>query len=137
MQVPSSNAVSTLRSFDVNPPSSMALIPAGSFTMGDPFSDNPIVVTGSHNFSHSASAANDENFIVIRGHKKIAMHYAINAMQTTTSTAQRLVERVEEAEYMLRIVASTGVATSLRNRSGGGSHIRLATDVRNTREKEY
>ncbi|CDZ59634.1 phospholipase D-like domain-containing protein [Neorhizobium galegae] len=48
----------------------------------DPFGDDPIVVTGSHNFSKSASAKNDENFIVIRGHREIAMHYAINAMQT-------------------------------------------------------
>lgn len=48
----------------------------------DPFGDDPVVVTGSHNFSKSASAKNDENFIVIRGQREIAMHYAINAMQT-------------------------------------------------------
>lgn len=48
----------------------------------DPFGDDPIVVTGSYNFSKAASTKNDENFIVIRGHRKIAMHYAINAMQT-------------------------------------------------------
>lgn len=48
----------------------------------DPFGDDPIVVTGSHNFSKSASSKNDENFVVIRGHPGIAMHYAINAMQT-------------------------------------------------------
>ncbi|ATY34827.1 phospholipase D-like domain-containing protein [Sphingomonas psychrotolerans] len=48
----------------------------------DPFTDDPIVVTGSHNFSKSASEKNDENFLVIRGHSGVAMHYAINAMQT-------------------------------------------------------
>jgi phosphatidylserine/phosphatidylglycerophosphate/cardiolipin synthase-like enzyme len=48
----------------------------------DPFGDDPIVVTGSHNFSKSASGKNDENFIVIRGQRAIAMHYAVNAMQT-------------------------------------------------------
>lgn len=48
----------------------------------DPFGDDPVVVTGSHNFSKAASSKNDENFIVIHGHHKIAMHYAINAMQT-------------------------------------------------------
>jgi phosphatidylserine/phosphatidylglycerophosphate/cardiolipin synthase-like enzyme len=48
----------------------------------DPFGEDPIVVTGSHNFSKSASSKNDENFIVIRGQHEIAMHYAINAMQT-------------------------------------------------------
>ncbi len=48
----------------------------------DPFSDDPITITGSHNFSKAASGKNDENFLVIRGHREIAMHYAINAMQT-------------------------------------------------------
>jgi phosphatidylserine/phosphatidylglycerophosphate/cardiolipin synthase-like enzyme len=48
----------------------------------DPFGDDPVVITGSHNFSKSASAKNDENFLVIRGHREIAMHYSINAMQT-------------------------------------------------------
>lgn len=44
----------------------------------DPFSDQPIVVTGSHNFSRSASADNDENFIVIRGDRALAEAYAVN-----------------------------------------------------------
>jgi len=48
----------------------------------DPFSEDSVVVTGSHNFSKSASGKNDENFLVVRGHSEIAMHYAINAMQT-------------------------------------------------------
>lgn len=44
----------------------------------DPFSDDPIVITGSHNFSASASSKNDENFIVIRGDKALAEAYAVN-----------------------------------------------------------
>jgi phosphatidylserine/phosphatidylglycerophosphate/cardiolipin synthase-like enzyme len=44
----------------------------------DPFSDLPTVVTGSHNFSKSASADNDENFIVIQGEKVLAEAYAVN-----------------------------------------------------------
>ncbi len=48
----------------------------------DPFSANPIVVTGSHNFSSSASKKNDENFIIIRGAKKLAEAYAVNCMMT-------------------------------------------------------
>lgn len=43
----------------------------------DAFSENPIVITGSHNFSISASQSNDENFVVIRGNKKLAQHYAV------------------------------------------------------------
>jgi phosphatidylserine/phosphatidylglycerophosphate/cardiolipin synthase-like enzyme len=45
----------------------------------DPFSDDPTVVTGSHNFSSSASQKNDENFIVIQGDRQLAEAYAVNA----------------------------------------------------------
>jgi phosphatidylserine/phosphatidylglycerophosphate/cardiolipin synthase-like enzyme len=44
----------------------------------DPFSDDPTIVTGSHNFSNSASTTNDENFIVIRGDRALAEAYAVN-----------------------------------------------------------
>jgi phosphatidylserine/phosphatidylglycerophosphate/cardiolipin synthase-like enzyme len=44
----------------------------------DPFTDDPTVVTGSHNFSLSASAENDENFIVVRGDRALAEAYAVN-----------------------------------------------------------
>ncbi len=44
----------------------------------DPFSDNCAVVTGSHNFSASASEKNDENLVIIRGNKKLAQAYALH-----------------------------------------------------------
>jgi phospholipase D-like protein len=46
----------------------------------DPFSDTPTVVTGSHNFSTSASTANDENFVIIRGDRALAEAYTVNIM---------------------------------------------------------
>lgn len=46
----------------------------------DPFSDHSKVITGSHNFSKSASIANDENFVVIRNNRKLAEHYAVACM---------------------------------------------------------
>ena len=46
----------------------------------DPLSDAPVVVTGSHNFSASASEKNDENFVIVRGHKRLAAAYATNIM---------------------------------------------------------
>ncbi len=39
IQVPVTNPVTTHRLFDPNPPSGMAFIPAGSFTMGDTFGE--------------------------------------------------------------------------------------------------
>ncbi len=46
----------------------------------DPLSANPIVVTGSHNFSAPASEKNDENLVIVRGHKKLAIAYAAYVM---------------------------------------------------------
>ena len=45
----------------------------------DPFT-NPVVITGSHNFSKSASGKNDENFVIIRGDRGLAERYAVNIM---------------------------------------------------------
>jgi phosphatidylserine/phosphatidylglycerophosphate/cardiolipin synthase-like enzyme len=44
----------------------------------DPFSDDPTVITGSHNFSSSASSKNDENFIIVKGDRALAEAYAVN-----------------------------------------------------------
>jgi phosphatidylserine/phosphatidylglycerophosphate/cardiolipin synthase-like enzyme len=46
----------------------------------DPLSDRPVVVTGSHNFSAPASEKNDENLVIIRGHKQLARAYAVSVM---------------------------------------------------------
>lgn len=46
----------------------------------DPFTDNCKVITGSHNFSKSASVGNDENFIVVQANKEMAEHYAVASM---------------------------------------------------------
>lgn len=47
----------------------------------DPFT-NPIVITGSHNFSRPASVANDENLLFIKGNGELAQRYAVNIMST-------------------------------------------------------
>jgi phosphatidylserine/phosphatidylglycerophosphate/cardiolipin synthase-like enzyme len=44
----------------------------------DPFSENCAVITGSHNFSDSASAHNDENLVIVRGNQKLAQAYALH-----------------------------------------------------------
>jgi phosphatidylserine/phosphatidylglycerophosphate/cardiolipin synthase-like enzyme len=42
----------------------------------DPFADDCVVVTGSHNLGYQASYNNDENLVMIEGNKKLAMAYA-------------------------------------------------------------
>jgi phosphatidylserine/phosphatidylglycerophosphate/cardiolipin synthase-like enzyme len=44
----------------------------------DPFSSDCAVITGSHNFSDSASAKNDENLVIVRGNQKLAQAYALH-----------------------------------------------------------
>lgn len=56
----------------------------------DPFSADPTVVTGSHNFSISASEDNDENFLVIRGDRKLAEAYAVNVESAWRHYAGRM-----------------------------------------------
>jgi phosphatidylserine/phosphatidylglycerophosphate/cardiolipin synthase-like enzyme len=46
----------------------------------DPFSKDPVVITGSHNFSSTASQKNDENFIIIKGDRELAEAYSVNIM---------------------------------------------------------
>lgn len=43
----------------------------------DPNGDNPVVITGSHNFSASASSKNDENMVIIKGNAALAKAYAV------------------------------------------------------------
>jgi phosphatidylserine/phosphatidylglycerophosphate/cardiolipin synthase-like enzyme len=46
----------------------------------DPFADDCVVVTGSHNLGYQASYNNDENLTMIEGNKKLAMAYATHVL---------------------------------------------------------
>jgi len=46
----------------------------------DPFSDDCVVITGSHNLGYRASYNNDENLLIIRGNRKLAEAYAAHVM---------------------------------------------------------
>ena len=45
------------------------------FALVDPLGDDPVVVTGSANFSDASTTQNDENMLVIRGDKRVADIY--------------------------------------------------------------
>jgi phosphatidylserine/phosphatidylglycerophosphate/cardiolipin synthase-like enzyme len=47
----------------------------------DPFSDNPIVITGSHNLGPKASGTNDENMFIVHRNNVIAQYYALKVQQ--------------------------------------------------------
>ncbi len=55
----------------------------------DPFSDDCTVVLGSHNLGYRASSNNDENFIVVRGHRALAEAYACHVLDVYDHYAWR------------------------------------------------
>lgn len=63
----------------------------------DPFT-KPVVVTGSHNFSGSASTKNDENFVIMRGNKELALEYAVHIL-----TVYKHYRWLAYVEYMQRL----------------------------------
>jgi phosphatidylserine/phosphatidylglycerophosphate/cardiolipin synthase-like enzyme len=44
----------------------------------DPFGQNPVVMTGSHNLGFKASTANDDNLMIVEGNAPLAAAYAAN-----------------------------------------------------------
>ena len=46
----------------------------------DPFSENCTVVAGSHNLGYRASHNNDENLVIVRGHRGLAEAYACHVL---------------------------------------------------------
>ncbi|MCB8879732.1 hypothetical protein ACELLULO517_05765 [Acidisoma cellulosilytica] len=59
------------------------------FMLVDPLSDDPIVVTGSANFSDASVTTNHENMLVIRGDKRVADIYLGEFMRQFSSYAFR------------------------------------------------
>jgi phosphatidylserine/phosphatidylglycerophosphate/cardiolipin synthase-like enzyme len=55
----------------------------------DPFSDDCVVVTGSHNLGYRASHNNDENMVIIHGHRALAEAYACNVLDVYDHYAWR------------------------------------------------
>lgn len=46
----------------------------------DPAGDNPVVITGSNNFSDRASSKNDDNMVIVEGDARLAAAYAVNVI---------------------------------------------------------
>jgi phosphatidylserine/phosphatidylglycerophosphate/cardiolipin synthase-like enzyme len=69
------------------------------FILVDPLSEDPLVVTGSANFSKPSQRTNDENMLVIRGNKRVADIYFSEFM--------RIFDH-HYARYIVRILADEG-----------------------------
>jgi phosphatidylserine/phosphatidylglycerophosphate/cardiolipin synthase-like enzyme len=64
------------------------------FMLVDPLSDNPIVVTGSANFSDASTSTNDENMLVIKDNKRVADIYFGEYMRLYSHYAFREAVRI-------------------------------------------
>jgi phosphatidylserine/phosphatidylglycerophosphate/cardiolipin synthase-like enzyme len=65
----------------------------------DPFGDDPVVMTGSHNLGPRASGSNDDNLNIISGAPRLAAAYATHIMAVYTNYRWRYVRsrRAQEA----------------------------------------
>ncbi len=70
------------------------------FLLHDPLGADPIVVTGSANFSEASTTGNDENMVIVRGDRRVAdiyftefnrlfNHYYFRAVVERTRTGRR------------------------------------------------
>ncbi|HZP85806.1 MAG TPA: phospholipase D-like domain-containing protein [Burkholderiales bacterium] len=71
----------------------------GKFMLIDPIGNDPVVVTGSANFSRPSQRSNDENMLVIRGDKRVADLYFGEFMRVFDHHyARYLVRRLSNAD---------------------------------------
>ena len=101
------------------------------FLLDDPLGDDPVVVTGSANFSPASTNDNDENMVILRGDRRVAdiyftefnrlfNHYyfrsiAERSTPTETLRAQYLVEDDSWLEkYRAGTLRSKGVECFVR-----------------------
>jgi phosphatidylserine/phosphatidylglycerophosphate/cardiolipin synthase-like enzyme len=73
----------------------------------DPFSDNCLVATGSHNLGYKASFNNDENLTFITGNKPLALAYATHVLDIYDHFAWR---------YLIKRSGEKGADQSLKSK---------------------
>lgn len=81
----------------------------------DPLSaDDCVVVTGSHNLGYKASYCNDENLLILRGHRALATAYAVHVMDIFDHYRFRAVQE----ERWLKALKETGKPPVEDNKGG-------------------
>lgn len=84
----------------------------------DPMSPECVVVTGSHNLGYRASYNNDENLLIVKGHRSLAEAYAVHVMDVYDHYRWRwLRQRYGQAAY-------TGLKRTRRRGRASTSRVR-------------
>lgn len=68
------------------------------FMLVDPLTENPLVITGSANFSVNSTKNNDENMLVIRGNKRVADIYMCEFMRIFNHYYSRSYHNLEQID---------------------------------------
>jgi phosphatidylserine/phosphatidylglycerophosphate/cardiolipin synthase-like enzyme len=77
------------------------------FMMIDPLSDDPLVITGSANFSEASTVSNDENMLIIRGSTRVADIFLgefmrlFNHFRSRNERNKLSSQEMKEAEYLV------------------------------------
>jgi len=71
----------------------------------DPFSDDCVVATGSHNLGYKASYNNDENLVIVKGERLLAEAYATHVLDIYDHFSWRWMvqEHQDKADNMLKV----------------------------------
>jgi hypothetical protein len=94
---------------DDGPRKNAASLPIGSrLIVIDPFSDSPVVITGSHTFSESASRKNDEDLLIIVGERALAAQCAVHIQGLIDHYAFRARTLATKASFSSALRADDG-----------------------------
>eukprot|EP00929_Paragymnodinium_shiwhaense_P111364 TRINITY_DN7933_c0_g1_i5.p1 TRINITY_DN7933_c0_g1~~TRINITY_DN7933_c0_g1_i5.p1 ORF type:complete len:851 (+),score=184.96 TRINITY_DN7933_c0_g1_i5:80-2554(+) len=88
------------------------------FLLVDPFSDAPVVISGSANFSKASMESNDENMLVVRGNKQLADAYAVEffrmfehfRFRNLMESSEKEREKEQEAAGEIAVLCKCGEA---------------------------
>ncbi len=91
----------------------------------DPFSDDCVVVTGSHNLGYKASYSNDENLCIIRGNRAMAEVYAAHVLDVVNhyNWRYKLAEAKRTGESPKRVFSDLAETDRWQNKYFKGSFL--------------
>jgi phosphatidylserine/phosphatidylglycerophosphate/cardiolipin synthase-like enzyme len=87
------------------------------FLLHDPLGDDPIVVTGSANFSAASTSENDENMVIVRGDRRVA---GATPRQVDRRPSRRRLIAAAAVQRIRVVGAKDLLRESVRLRSGSG-----------------
>jgi phosphatidylserine/phosphatidylglycerophosphate/cardiolipin synthase-like enzyme len=91
----------------------------------DPFSDDCVVVTGSHNLGYKASYSNDENLCIIRGNRAIAEAYTAHVLDVVNhyNWRHKLAEAKKKGQGATKVFSDLDETDGWQNKYFKGSFL--------------